>query len=65
MRRYSEDIGYVPKGTDRAACGWMSEVAGYADGYVAAQQDVERNIKRFGKDRTAQYLKKVENGEDL
>ncbi len=62
IMKYMEDINYVPKNSDGYACGWMSEVAGYADGYAAAERDMNRNIKRFGKVRTAEYLKEVAEG---
>ena len=63
IMRYIEDINYVPKKSEREnAVGWLSEIVGYADGYVAAEKDMDRNIKRFGKQRTAAYLKEVEEG---
>jgi hypothetical protein len=62
ISKYMEDINYVPLKSDYYACGWLSEVAGYSDGYGAAEKDMERNIKRFGKARTAEYLKEVADG---
>jgi len=62
INRYVESIDYVPKASDSYANGWMSEVAGYSDGYFAAMQDVQKNIMRFGKQRTAAYLKSIAAG---
>ena len=62
IERYIEDINYVSKKSDSYANGWLSEIAGYGDGYVAARRDVQKNIKRFGKERTAKYLKEIGEG---
>jgi hypothetical protein len=56
IENYAEDINYINKPSDFMASGWGSEVSGYADGYKAAERDMQKNIKRFGKDRTAKYL---------
>jgi hypothetical protein len=57
--RYAQDINYVPKESDAYGNGWAYEVQGYGDGYVAAEKDMARNLKRFGKARMAQYLKQL------
>ena len=62
VTKYHEDIDYVFQKSDSYACGWMSEVAGYGDGYKAAERDMQRNIKRFGKERTATYLQEIWDG---
>ena len=62
IAKYVEDINYVSKKSDSYANGWMSEIAGYSDGYAAAERDMQRNIKRFGKERTAKYLKEIWEG---
>jgi len=60
--RYAQDINYVPKESDGDnACGWLYEVQGHVDGYTAAEKDMARNLKRFGKARMAQYLKELWN----
>ncbi len=59
IKRYIGDINYVPQKSDAYANGWMSEVMGYSDGYQRAERDMERNIRLFGKERTARYLKDV------
>lgn len=60
--RYCKDINYVPKDSDSYGNGWGSEVEGYGDGYTAAEKDMARNFRRFGRVRTAQYLEKVWEG---
>jgi hypothetical protein len=62
IKKDIEDINYVPQESDRYANGWLSEIAGYNDGYLAAEKDMQRNIKRFGKVRTAKYLKEIADG---
>ena len=62
IKAYIKDINYIPQKSDRDANGWMSEIAGYNDGYIAAEKDMERNIQRFGRPRTAKYLKDVSDG---
>jgi hypothetical protein len=62
IMKYLEDMNYVPTKADRDANGWISEIEGYQDGYRAAERDMERNIQRFGKDRTLRYLKTVCGG---
>jgi hypothetical protein len=47
----------VSKESDGYGNGWAFEVEGYADGHTAADRDVRKNIERFGKERTAAYLK--------
>ena len=59
VQNYAENINYISKPGDYIGNGWPSEVDGYYDGYKAAEKDVRRNIKEFGKDRTAKYLYKV------
>lgn len=59
IAKYHDDINYVFQKPDSYANGWMSEVAGYDDGYKAAEKDMQRNIKRFGKERSAKYLQEV------
>ncbi len=59
IENYAEDINYVNKPSDFIACGWGSEVSGYSEGYKSAENDMQRNIKRFGKDRTAKYLRSI------
>lgn len=39
-----------------AASGWSSEVFGYADGSIAADERVNQLIKSYGKDKTHSYL---------
>lgn len=60
IENYTKDINYVSKESDYIANGWGSEVSGYSDGYAAAERDMQKNIKRFGKDRTAKYLGSLE-----
>jgi hypothetical protein len=62
IKEYIQDIDYVPKKSDCYANGWLSEIAGYNDGYLAAEKDMQRNLRRFGKARTAKYLKEVWDG---
>lgn len=62
IKDYMQDINYVPQKSDREANGWMSEIEGYADGYRAAEKDMNRNINHFGKARTSQFLKRVKAG---
>ncbi len=38
------------------AVGWPSEVFGYADGSMAADERVKQLLKSFGKDKTHSYL---------
>lgn len=59
--KYYENINYVLQKPDTYANGWMSEIAGYADGYYAAEKEMQRNLKLFGKERTAAYLKRILN----
>jgi hypothetical protein len=65
IRRYVEDINYAPRDSDSYGNGWASEVSGYGDGYQAAERDMQRNFERFGKERTAQYLKDVDEQSGL
>lgn len=62
VKKYIQDINYIPQKSDTYANGWMSEIQGYSDGYVAAEKDMASNLKRFGKARTAQYLQVVKEG---
>jgi hypothetical protein len=62
ITKYHENINYMLKKPDTYANGWLSEVAGYADGYMAAERDMQRNIRLFGKERTAKYLRDVWDG---
>src|SRR5215471_1029902 len=62
VTKYHEDVNYTLKKSDTYANGWLSEVAGYADGYIAAERDMQRNIRLFGKERTAKYLQEVWDG---
>ena len=63
IENYAGNIDYVTTDADwDKQCGWMSQVIGWQDGYAAAERDVRRNIKRFGKDRTAEYLKNLPDG---
>ena len=62
VKTYIANINYVPKKSDTYASGWMSEILGYSDGYFAAERDMKRNFARFGKPRTAEYLKLVADG---
>lgn len=59
IRNYAGDINYVSKESDYIANGWGSEISGYSDGYSAAEMDMQKNIRRFGKDRTARYLRSI------
>jgi hypothetical protein len=59
IERYTQDINYIPKKSDAYGNGWPSEIEGYGDGYTAAEKDMARNLKLFGKERTKQYLKEV------
>ncbi|MBN1919031.1 MAG: hypothetical protein JW889_14080 [Verrucomicrobia bacterium] len=43
--------------------GWDSEVCGWSDGYTSAEDQIQRNIKTFGPERTHAYL--VEITEDV
>ena len=62
VRKYTENIDYQPAPSDYIASGWGSEVTGFSDGYGAANEDIQKDLRRFGKERTAVYLKEVENG---
>ena len=63
IENYAGNIDYITTDVDwDKQCGWMSQVVGWQDGYAAAERDVRRNIKRFGKERTAKYLKELPDG---
>ena len=62
IMNYMKDINYVSLPNDYTSSGWGSEISGFGAGYEAAEKDMQRNLKRFGKERTAQYLKYVWNG---
>ncbi len=49
IKRYIENIDYVSQKSDAYACGWLSEVAGYSDGYTAAERDVKKTSKGSGR----------------
>lgn len=64
-KMYAKDINYIPQKSDTYASGWGSEIEGYADGYIAAEKDVNRNIKQFGRARVSPYLKEIFEGNGL
>lgn len=56
---FVEDIDYQPTIGDKCGNGWPSAWAGYADGFNDAERQVLENIRRFGKARTKEALRRV------
>lgn len=59
LANYLEDIEYHPTETEKAGNGWPSEWEGGADGFNDAERQVESLIRRFGKAKTREALKKM------
>ena len=59
LANYLEDIDYHPTETEKAGNGWPSEWEGRADGFNDAERQVESLIRRFGKTKTREALKKM------
>ncbi len=63
IENYIGNINYVSTKSDYdKQVGWGSQVFGWQDGYAAAEKDMHRNFERFGKKRTAEYLKEIADG---
>jgi hypothetical protein len=63
IQNYIGNIEYVSTASDYdKQVGWMSQITGWQNGYSAAERDMHSNIERFGKKRTAEYLKEIADG---